>query len=125
MALSFSERQIASARVEQIKRVNSKSVFEEMAEMRLQIEQLTTLLQAERAARQEAERTAEALRGMLAANGKHLVNGRPVLTVQEAAARVGVSIYTVYRYLKSGWWQGADEPTCCVYADQPLSKKRI
>lgn len=125
MALSFSERQIAAARRTQLDRVNSQTVFEEVAEMRLQIEQLTKLLQDERAARKEAERVAQARLELLTARGsKHEVNGRPVLTVQEAAQRGGVSIYTCYRYLSSGHWAGVTEPRRYIFADQPLSRKR-
>lgn len=122
--ISISKEQ-GRAMAEQVSRVNSrKPVFEEMAELHQQVERLTNLLQDARAKQREAEQVAEGYRTMLAGQGRHLVNGRPVLTVQEAAARAGVSIYTVYRYLKSGHWLGTDTPTCCVYADQPLSKKR-
>lgn len=119
-----SERRIGRAMAEQVARVNGKAVFEDVAALHTQVERLQNLLQEERVKRAEAERVCEGYRTLLAHAGRHTVNGRPVLSVQEAAARAGVSIFTVYRYLKSGHWAGTDTPTCCVYADQPLAKKR-
>jgi hypothetical protein len=58
-------------------------------------------------------------------HGKRL-NGRPVLTIAEAAQKAGVSYFVAYRYVtKHDYWQAdqTDSGDWLVYADQPLARK--
>ncbi len=52
---------------------------------------------------------------------------RPTITAVEAAQRAGVSLATVTRYVKGGWWDGIPprrgHNRLLVYSDQPLTSK--
>jgi hypothetical protein len=54
----------------------------------------------------------------------HAIDGRPVLTITEAAKAAGVSYISAWRYVDSGHWSARqDGSRWLVYADQPLSRK--
>ena len=54
----------------------------------------------------------------------HALDGRPVLTIAEAAKAAGVSYISAWRYVDSGHWSARSEGSrWLVYADQPLSRK--
>lgn len=136
MAANYAERQIAAARVEQINRVNSRTVFEDMAEMRLQLDRLQLLLQAERGERAAQDEEIAQLRSTVAlyekaahAKGLHL-GERAVCTQSEAARILGVKPYQISRWLKSGDLTGVAVPgkrALMLYKDSlriPPSKGR-
>lgn len=66
---------------------------------------------------------------MLDVNSKftNVFNGRPVITVDEAHEYTGIKKHTIYRYLRSGFWESfALGSTYLIYLDQDLksSKRR-
>lgn len=111
-------KRIGRAMAIQVERVNDRASVDletEVARLRQQLA--------------EAQRQIAVLRERVAADeadGPIIVNGRPALSARQAAARVGVSLATVSRYLTSGHWQGSQDLSgrWFVYADQSLSRKQ-
>lgn len=113
-------KRIGRAMAVQIERVNDRASLDletEVARLRQQLAeaQRQNAILRERIAGFEAE-----------ADGPIMVNGRPALTARQAAARVGVSVATVSRYLTSSHWQGTQDLSgrWFIYADQALSRKQ-
>lgn len=126
MVLSI-DKQIGQARVAQVERVKGKTVYEDMAEMRLQIERMRETiarLTAEKTRLMEENIELKGGRKAVDAPDERTFNGRPYITVKEAAIRARVALWSAYRYVESGWWESAKAPGgIAVYADQPLSPR--
>lgn len=128
MVLSI-DKQLGQARVKQVERVKSKTVFEDMAEMRLQIERMRETiarLTAEKTRLMEENVELKGGRKAVDAPDERTFNGRPWMTPKEASARSGVKLWSVYRYLESQHWEHTRVPgsnQILVYADQSLSPK--
>ncbi len=126
-------KQIANAMLAQVERVNDspERLREIIAEQDDQIEKLKAALAAAHdildqvapdAIRRPKAAGASRTRDILEATTH---NGKPVLSVAEAADRARVNYFTAVRYLQSGWWRGElVRNRWMVYADQPLTKKR-
>lgn len=113
-------KRIGRAMAIQVERVNDRASVDLEAEVARLRQQLA-----------EAQRQIAGLRERVAAfeaeaDGPIIVNGRPALSARQAAARVGVSLATVSRYLTSGHWQGSQDLSgrWFVYADQALRRKQ-
>lgn len=52
--------------------------------------------------------------------------GRPVLSIKEAAKRAGVSYWIAFGYVQTGWWKAEQKPNkeWVVFSDKPLNRKR-
>lgn len=52
--------------------------------------------------------------------------GRPVLSIREAAKKAGVGYWTAFGYVQSHWWDAQQKPNkeWVVFADKPLNRKR-
>lgn len=143
MVLSI-DKQIGRARVEQVERVKAKTVFEDMAEMRAQIERQKTIIARQAADITQLNERIEELtggrkavvapdaegvglwptEGRFAPPAQRTFNNRPVVTVKEAAMRARVGLWSAYRYVESGWWESEKAPGgIVVYADQALSPR--
>ena len=53
-------------------------------------------------------------------------NGRPVLSISEAAERVGLSYWTAFGYVQTQYWEAHQKANkeWVVFADRPLNRKR-
>lgn len=127
---------IARARLEQIIRVNGNvSHAQRVSDLEAENARLENLLCVAQEKLTKQEAIIAALQQRLAdleqsAPGQTPVpdrryHGRPWITPKEAASQAHLKhVQDVYRYLKSGWWQGEQMPGTnrwVVFADQPLS----
>lgn len=121
-------RQIASARVEQIERVNEtpEQLLRRVNDLEERVSQLR------QAIRQRDQRIFELEMQIDSDSEVSQVDRasddpgqRPTITAHEAALKTRVGYHTVCRYLRSGWWQGEkdDYGHWHVYADQALTPK--
>lgn len=127
---------IQRAMAAQLKRVNESPevLLRRLAEAEAQIairDELITKLQ-QRLIDQEADRLSSPSPSMERGQGGEVhsstkaleyLNNRPVLTLKQVAAHIGVEYHSAARYARAGAWQLTKvNGTVYVYADQPISK---
>lgn len=90
-------------------------------------EQLAQIVRWQQEQIEALETTVAQLREQLRhdANAPLTANGRPVMTLSDAARRAGIPYYTAFRYVQDEWWEADqdDSRRWLVYADKPLTVK--
>lgn len=109
---------VARAMSAAVDRVNEKTP-EQMAQIiRWQQEQIEALQQTVAQLREQLHHDTSA---------PLTANGRPVMTLSDAARRAGIPDYTAYRYVQGihPWWEAVQDKSrrWFVYADKPLPVK--
>lgn len=120
-------RVIGRAMAEQVQRVKGASDgVPTLRDWQSESPELVRLSEQLRAANEEIARLREQVRNLLGEQPTdHLHNGRPVIDTHTAHERTGLSIATITRYCKSGYWQAyqAESRQWLIYDDQPLMPK--
>lgn len=120
-------KEAAHAMAVQVKRVNkNKSAVELAGDLAIALQTIETL----RARIRQMERAPQVLYESNSASAAHItlppgetLNGRPVLTIAQAAKAAHKHYQAAYRRVQSGKWQAVQLPSgdWRVYADQPLT----
>lgn len=111
-------RQIARAMGEQVRRVNQDAADQTIDELRAEIERLQNLLQ-----KQQPAQVPTAKNSPTASGEPMMYAGRPVISVQQAALKAGVSYWIASRYVRDGWWKAVqiNPRKYAVYEDQAFT----
>ena len=114
-------RKIRRAMAAQLDRVNGSNA----AELQWELQRQTATIEHLQSEIARLRARLAALEDAADADAPRIINGRPAITAQQAAARVGVSLATVSRYCTTNWWQAVqDEGRWLIYADQALGRKQ-
>jgi hypothetical protein len=123
-------RQVGRALAAQLDRVNQSP--DRLRERNAELEQANESLVAEVLSLRAALEAAQLMIDDLV-DGKPATpppgdtfNGRPVLSIREAAKRANVGYWTAFGYVQDQWWEAHQKPNkeWVVFADRPLNRKR-
>lgn len=111
-------RQVARAMRDQVIRVNEDASQQTIDELRAEVARLQNLLQQQQVAPVQQENIPS-----IGTDGKMMYQGRPVITVEQAAIRAGVSYWIASRYCREGHWKAVhlNPRKVLVFEDQAFT----